>query len=313
MPSGSRTPACSSPARYRSSQTVWSAARFCERGGGGAVGEDGRPQLVGLEGGLGHELGAGQRRGRGVDVELERDERDDRRVRHAAGLEGGVQLGRDLLEPLRPVVEDPLAGIGRVRGVELGLELVEVLVGHRLQAGVRRHAEGEAGGAARGLVEQVAGRLGVAVGGGGVGRRLERGERDLRRQRRVRRRAAQVGIELDIGQVVDVDVDRRQDQRLAGVGGERLVAELGDADVELDVGRVDVPQVLELHAVGAGVAGQDEPRAADADGHVGLDGLLDLEAVGRDGHPAVGVGDLDVVQAVGGAPSGRTRRGSRCR
>ena len=120
-----------------------------------------------------------------------------------------------------------------------------------------------------------------------------------RRQRRVRRRAAQVGVELDIGQVVDVDVDRRQDQRLAGVGGERRVAELGDADVELDVGRVDVPQVLERHAVGAGVAGQDEPRAADADGHVGLDGLLDLEAVGRDGHLAVGVGDLDVVQAVG--------------
>ena len=87
-------------------------------------------------------------------------------------------------------------------------------------------------------------------------------------------------------------------QRLAGVGGERRVAELRDADVELDVGRVDVPQVLQRHAVGAGVAGQDEPRAADADRHVGLDGLLDLEAVGRDGHLAVGVGDLDVVQAV---------------
>ena len=28
VPSGSRTPACSRPARYRSSQVVWSAARF---------------------------------------------------------------------------------------------------------------------------------------------------------------------------------------------------------------------------------------------------------------------------------------------
>ena len=58
------------------------------------------------------------------------------------------------------------------------------------------------------------------------------------------------------------------------------------------------PRFCERHAVGAGVAGQDEPRAADADRHVGLDRLLDLEAIRRDGLLAVGVGDLDVVQAI---------------
>ena len=78
----------------------------------------------------------------------------------------------------------------------------------------------------------------------------------------------------------------------------RAVAQLGNADVELDVGRVDVAQVLKRHAVRAAVAGQDEPRPAHADRHVGRDGLLDLEPIGCDRHLAVGVDDLDVVQAM---------------
>ena len=40
----------------------------------------------------------------------------------------------------------------------------------------------------------------------------------------------------------------------------------------------------------------------------GCDRLLDLEAIRRDGHLAVGVGDLHVVQADAAHPSGRTRR-----
>src|SRR5262249_12410998 len=86
------------------------------------------------------------------------------------------------------------------------------------------------------------------------------------------------------GQAVDVVVDPH----------------LGDADGEVDVRRVHVAQVLQVHAVGAGVAGEDVARPADADGHVRLDGLLDQEAVGDDVRLAAGVDDLQVVQPVRG-------------
>ena len=112
--------------------------------------------------------------------------------------------------------------------------------------------------------------------------------------------------ELDVGQPVDVDVDRTG-RRLAGVGRKEHVAQLRDADVELNVRGVDVAQVLQGHAVGAGVAGQDEARTAHADGHVGWDDLLDLETVAAMAVLTIGVGDLHVVLAVR-RPSGRTRR-----
>ena len=84
---------------------------------------------------------------------------------------------------------------------------------------------------------------------------------------------------------------------LLGSVGSR-VAQLRNAHVEFDVRRVDVPQVLERHAVGAGIARQDESRSAHADRHVGLHRLLDLEAIRRDGLLAVGIDDLDVIEAV---------------
>ena len=95
-----------------------------------------------------------------------------------------VQAGRDLIESLRPVVENPRPGICRERGVELGLEDIEVAVVQGRQARVRRHVEREAGESAGGLVEQVAGRLDVAVAGGRVGLRLKRGVGHVGRQAR---------------------------------------------------------------------------------------------------------------------------------
>ncbi len=81
---------------------------------------------------------------------------------------------------------------------------------------------------------------------------------------------------------------------LGSVGS--AVAQLGDADVELDIRRVDVPQILQPHAVRARVAREDEPRPTHADRHVRLDRLLDLEPIRRDGHLAIGVGHLHVIQ-----------------
>ena len=76
VPSGSRLAGLLQPGQVQVLEDRLIGGEVLERGRGRAVGEDGGPQLVGLLGGLGHELGLGQRRGRGVDVELERDERD---------------------------------------------------------------------------------------------------------------------------------------------------------------------------------------------------------------------------------------------
>ena len=79
---------------------------------------------------LGHELGAGQRRRRGVDVELERDERDDwrGRARRRTPRRRAYSPGEIWSRPCGPLSRMPSRAYGREGGVDLGLERVEVLV-----------------------------------------------------------------------------------------------------------------------------------------------------------------------------------------
>ena len=97
--------------------------------------------------------------------------------------------------------------------------------------------------------------------------------------------AAQVGAEFEL---------------LAGDEG-ALVAEARHAELEVDVGRIDVGEAVDADAVPAHLAEVEGGRPAHADREVERQCLLDQVAVGHAGDLAVGVGDLHVVEAVGRA------------
>ena len=89
-------------------------------------------------------------------------------------------------------------------------------------------------------------------------------------------------------------------EQVVALGAVGLVrnAEVGCADRELHVGRVDVRQVLQRDGIGGAGAGIDLRRAADADGDVGLDCLCDQVVVGRGDRCPIRVDHFDVVLAV---------------
>ena len=271
----------------------------CGRRGSDA-GDDVGAQAVGLVGDEGDELIPRHRRRGGEDAEPERDEQDHVLVRdgvvllviahevdgieHALDLR--VALGGLLLEGGPPLVQTGRAG-GELAveagcdGQHLLAELGEGTVAEVAQAGVGVDVRGNGRVSARGLVEQEArrGQLSVGVDDG------------------VERAVGHVGIDAGThGGWGAADAGREGQERQAV--DDVVAPQVRHAHLDVGVGRVEVADVVERDGVGRGGAGQDRPVAADAHHHVGLDRLLDQEAIRQDRLPAIRVGDDQVVLPV---------------
>jgi hypothetical protein len=68
--------------------------------------------------------------------------------------------------------------------------------------------------------------------------------------------------------------------------------------LEKDVGRVQIRDTLQSHAIRADLSCQDVSGSAHSDGHVGLDGALDHEPIRNDGLFVSWVDYFQVIQAV---------------
>ena len=182
-------------------------------------------------------------------------------------------------------------------GVQRIAQAVEIAIEPSREARIGLQAEAHADKALVGHVEGVAGRQVVT---GGVLGAVQRGPRDVR----ARLHGGCLAVALCIGGG-GVDIAER---RAADVGGKDrvgqveaiqqvlVVAHLHRAHVEAHVGRVDIGEALQRHAVGGAVAGIEIARTADADGDVVLDTALDQIAVRFGDALAIRVGDADVIQ-----------------
>ena len=272
-----------------------------QRAGCRGVGQDGAAQLPGVGALFGDELVACERgdRREGVEAEGHRQGLFLREVDLGVGGEepGGEALG-DLVEAGCAFVEKTRCFPVGVKRVELVAQALEVVRDPLGQTGVGLDLEAGAGKAVRGEVEGIAGRevptLGVdgAVerSPGHVGAHAGRGRGAIPLRRTIARDDRAIGSAADVGAEHDVG----QAESLQQV---RAVAQVGAADIEAQIGRVEVAQALQAEAVGGRIAGLDAARAADADRHVGGDAALDQVAVRLDDALAVRVGDDEVVQA----------------
>ena len=271
--------------------------------GGAGIGQDGAAQGFGMAGLLGDELAARQRGHGAQGIEAERHGRPFGRSDMLLGVGreklGGQALG-DAVQPARAGIQDAGSFPFRVQRVEFGAQAVEVVVDPFGQAGVGLHLEAGTGKAVGGQVNGIAGgqvpapgvggavqcgpgQVGAHAGGGRVAVGLGVGGAGGHRAIGL---AAHIGGEDDIGQV-------QACQHIPAV------AHVGGADIEAQVGRIDIAQALQADAVQRRVARLDLTRAADADGGVGLDHAFDQVAVGLDHPLAVRVADDHVVQAQG--------------
>ena len=246
-----------------------------ERRVGARIGDGRGAQPLRLRALARDELGTRHRRRRGEHVEAERD------VERLAVVEDLlVGIGEERPEVRVQAVEGVVLVLrGEVwpRVVDRALERREVARAELLQAGVGQRGEAHADEAARGQVERVPRREHEAAG---VDLGVEAGPRHVRAL--AVGRAAHVGIEADERQVEDLAV----------------VADVGRAELEVHVRRIDVGQALQRDAVEARLPRRHHARPAQADGGVDLHRALDEIPVRHDRLVAVRVDHLDVVEAV---------------
>ena len=209
------------------------------------------------------------------------------RLRRQLGQGSPHGLLPELVQALGAIVEDARRRQVRERRVDLCPELFEGLVMHLLQARVCRDVEGESRESIGGMVEQVSGCQYLP---GRVDGRVQQRPWNVCRNVPIRP-AADVRGELEVRQVIDYGV----------------VSQFRHAHLEEHVWRVQVAEVLQRDAVGTDLAGQDRPRPAHADRHVGLDRPLDEEPVRDNNLLAARIDDRQIVQTVRRA--GQVERG----
>ena len=241
---------------------------------GGGVGQDRRAQTQGLLALALHKLRARHRRGRRHHIEAERHEED-------LALVGNFLfgIGEDLAQFFRQGVE-ALVESTRLRQfrpgfVERPAEGFEIPVGESLEARIGGDAETCPNIATRIHIKCVAVGEHEAVG---IDFRIE--TRPWHVFANAFGHTAQVGVEAEERQVVDLFV----------------VADLGCAVLEVDVGGINVGEALQGDAVQTALTGRQHPRSAQTDRHIHRQRSLNEVAVGNDRLGPIGIDHLHVVQ-----------------
>ena len=242
------------------------------------VGQDRIAQAVGLGQLQGDEFIARQRCGSGEDVELKRGVQTHSIVQHL-----DTRIAEDEVEDRVHIRKGVRPGIQRAVFAQLGIGIVEVFadlfeipVHQRLKHWVGLNVEAEGGQPAG---RQVIGETGRQHVSGRVRDRSQIGPGHVATGIR-RRVARQVCGEFQEGQVIDAF-------RLSHVRR---------AEGEMDIGRVDIREVLKRQRVIARLSDRNDPRAAEGQTHLVLDRPFDQHAVGFHRGFAVGVDDLDIVE-----------------